>query len=129
MAAEWKDKKRIFGMPISFTWYRVENGRLYLKQGFFRTVENETLLYRVLDISLQRTLGDKLLGVGTIILHCADRTHPQLRIENVRNSEKVRELLSDLIEAERDRARVAGREMYGAAQEEGDVICDHGDGE
>ena len=115
MAVLWKDRKRICGLPITFTKYRLEGERLYVTKGLLRTVEDETLLYRVLDISLERTLADKIFGVGTIVLHCADQTHPQLRLENVRHSENVRAMLSEKIEEERSRARVAGREMYGAA--------------
>ena len=76
MAVLWKDRKRICGLPITFTKYRLEGERLYVTKGLLRTVEDETLLYRVLDISLERTLADKIFGVGTIVLHCADQTHP-----------------------------------------------------
>ena len=97
MAVLWKDRKRICGLPITFTKYRLEGERLYVTKGLLRTVEDETLLYRVLDISLERTLADKIFGVGTIVLHCADQTHPQLRLENVRHSENVRAMLSEKI--------------------------------
>ena len=69
MAVLWKDRKRICGLPITFTKYRLEGERLYVTKGLLRTVEDETLLYRVLDISLERTLADKIFGVGTIVLH------------------------------------------------------------
>ena len=124
MAVLWKDRKRICGLHITFTKYRLEGERLYVTKGLLRTVEDETLLYRVLDISLERTLADKIFGVGTIVLHCADQTHPQLRLENVRHSENVRAMLSEKIEEERSRARVAGREMYGAANSDLDVDVD-----
>ena len=122
MAVLWKDRKRICVLPITFTKYRLEGERLYVTKGLLRTVEDETLLYRVLDISLERTLADKIFGVGTIVLHCADQTHPQLRLENVRHSENVRAMLSEKIEEERSRARVAGREMYGAANSDLDSL-------
>ena len=46
----WKDRKRILGMPISFTVYKFDHNRFYSKNGFINTREEETLLYRVLDI-------------------------------------------------------------------------------
>lgn len=61
----WKDRKRILGMPISFTKYEITEDRFICHKGFFRTEVNEILLYRVLDLKLVRTLGQKILGVGT----------------------------------------------------------------
>ena len=40
----WSDRKRILGMPISFTKYTLDEDRLYLKTGFFSTQTDETLL-------------------------------------------------------------------------------------
>ena len=59
----WKDRKRILGLPISFTAYRVDRDRLICKKGFFKTEVDELLLYRILDIKSTRTLGQKLLHV------------------------------------------------------------------
>ena len=33
----WKDRKRIMGMPITFTKYTVDDDRLYIQEGFFKT--------------------------------------------------------------------------------------------
>ena len=33
----WHDRKRILGMPLSFTVYEVTNDRFILRRGFFRT--------------------------------------------------------------------------------------------
>ena len=65
---DWKDRKRILGMPISFTRYRLENNRLFINKGFFSTVEDELVIYRILDVRLHRSFWDKLLGVGTVTL-------------------------------------------------------------
>lgn len=111
----WRDRKRILGMPISFTRYEVSSSRLILRVGFFKTVTQEILLYRILDIKLERTLGQKLLGVGTVILYSADQTNPTLELKNIKKSDAVRTFLSRQIEQQRDAKRITGREMYGAA--------------
>ena len=77
----WKDRKRILGMPNSFTKYLIKNNRLYVSRGLFSTNENEILLYRILDFNLERTLFDKILGVGTIKLITCDPTDKELYIE------------------------------------------------
>jgi hypothetical protein len=111
----WKDRKRYLGMPLSFTRYRVDANRLYTQIGFFRTATDEILLYRILDIKLTRTLGQKLLGVGTITLYTADQSENQLLLKNIKKPEKVRRFLSNMVENERNRRRIAGRELYGTA--------------
>ena len=52
----WKDRMRHLGLPISFTIYKLKDDRLFLQRGFFTTRYEETLLYRVRDLSLRRTL-------------------------------------------------------------------------
>ncbi|MDI9498530.1 MAG: PH domain-containing protein [Bacillota bacterium] len=125
----WKDRKRHFGMPISFTRYELTSVCLTVRRGFFSTTTDETMLYRILDTRLHRTLGQKIFGVGTIILYTADRTCPELPIRNVRKSEEVHRLLGHLIEAERDRKAITARELYGSTDygvdRDGDGIPDH----
>jgi uncharacterized membrane protein YdbT with pleckstrin-like domain len=70
----WKDRKRHFGLPISFTRYQISGGRFIIRKGFFRTETNELLLYRILDMKLVRGLAQKLFGVGTVTLYSADKT-------------------------------------------------------
>lgn len=113
MAILWQDKKRILGMPISFTRYILEEDRLILNEGFFKTVENEIMLYRIQDITLIRTLGAKLFGVGTLELRSSDKSHPVLYIKNIKKSGSVKKMLSDNVESERMRRRVGTHEFIG----------------
>ena len=53
----WTDKKRtLFGLPLSFTTYELEEERLFIRTGFFTRKEDEVRLYRIMDISWQQTL-------------------------------------------------------------------------
>lgn len=111
----WKDRKRYLGLPLSFTKYAVRDQRLFFSKGFFNTVEDELLLYRILDVKLNRTFGDKLVGVGTVTLFTADKTSPELKLERVRNPKKVRDVISKLVEEERLRLNIRGKELYGVS--------------
>ena len=51
----WKDKKHHLWFPISFTTYYIEDDRLMIKKGFFTTTLDETLLYRVIDLTFKQT--------------------------------------------------------------------------
>lgn len=121
----WKDKKRYLGLPISFTTYSFDNNRLYIRSGLFKTVEDEILLYRILDVTLKRSLFQKVFGVGSIILNTADQTSPVIEIKNIKNSNRVRKALSTIVEKERDEKRVLGKEMFGSAGFEHDDFTAH----
>jgi len=111
----WKDRKRYLGLPISFTVYSLDNNRLYVKRGFFNSVMDELLLYRVLDVKLSRTFGQKIFGVGTIRLMTADQSNPNLEIKNIKKSDRIRKLISNIVERERNEKRIMGKEMFGAS--------------
>lgn len=121
----WRDRKRILGLPITFTVYTLKNSRLYLKEGFFNTKENEMLLYRILDIKMTKTLWNKLFGVGSLTLFTVDETHREFVIQNIKKPQEVRDLLSAEIEKEREKLKLRGREIYGVSDadvSEGDVV-------
>ena len=111
----WHDRKRILGMPLSFTVYEVTNDRFILRRGFFRTETDEILLYRILDIKMVRTLGRKLFGVGTITLFSADQSHHTVELQSIKHPEKVRRFLSNIVERERTQKGLVGKEIYGMA--------------
>lgn len=122
----WRDRKRILGMPLSFTVYELSEERLTLRVGFFRTETDELLLYRILDVKLTRTLWQKIFGVGSVALYSVDQSHRNLTLKNIKYSEKVHRLISDMVEKERTEKGMRGREIFGTA---GLGDCDHdGDG-
>ena len=47
----WSDRKHFMWFPFSFTKYYIENDRLMIKEGFFSTTINETLLDRIVDLT------------------------------------------------------------------------------
>ena len=112
MKTLWKDRKRtLFGLPLSFTVYSLSEDRLFIERGFLNKSEDEVRLYRVLDISLKRSLGQRLFGVGTIHCCTADKTMKDFDITNIKNPKDVKERLSLLIEKERQAKRVTNREF------------------
>lgn len=108
----WKSRKRtlFLGLPFSFTKYSLTEEKLLIETGFFNKTEEEVRLYRILDLSLKRTFGQRLSGLGTITCKTSDKTLPILELKNIKKSKEVKEQLSDLIEAERVKKRVSPRE-------------------
>jgi uncharacterized membrane protein YdbT with pleckstrin-like domain len=116
IAVQWKDRKRYLGLPLSFTRYRLDNNKLFVSKGLFTTVEDELALYRVLDVRLKRTFGDKIVGVGTVIIYTADETSKILELTRIKRPAKVRDLISETAEYERARLGIKGKELYGVAE-------------
>ncbi len=127
----WKDKKRICGIPCTFTHYIIDDDRLYIKTGFFKTEINEILLYRILDIKSSQNLGQKIVKTGNITLFCADQSDRTIMLKNVKNPVGTHRLISDIVEQERQERGIAGREISGAASFDMDNVdesCVHDTG-
>ena len=107
----WRDRKRILGMAVSFTRYELTESRLIVRTGLLNTREEELRLFRVRDISAQESLIDRMFGVGSILLHTADATSPTLLIRHVKNSDRVKELISLQVEEARVKNRVRSMEV------------------
>jgi tRNA1(Val) A37 N6-methylase TrmN6 len=116
----WKDRKHHLWWPLSFQKYELRNGRLYQTIGLFSTSIDEVLLYRITDIQLTRTLGQKIFGTGTITLFIKGDSDKELSLVNIKHPKRVRELLSREVENARMQYNVVGREFYGG--------CTHIDG-
>lgn len=100
----WSDKKRILGMPISFTRYSLSEDRLFISTGCWTITDNEIALYRVRDIQVSRTLMQRLFGVGTVTIISSDKSHPALELKNIKNPINVKELIykqSEIVKAKR----------------------------
>ena len=108
----WQDKKRtLFGLPLSFTTYVITEDKLLVQTGFINKKEEEVRLYRILDLTLNRSLGQRLFGVGSIHCCTADKSTPEFDIQSVKNAKEIKDRLSDLIEKERENKRVSSREF------------------
>jgi len=109
----WHDRKRtIFGLPLSFTRYYLNEEKFMCSSGFLSIKEEEIRLYRVTDITHKRSLWNRIFGVGSIHICSADRTTPEFTIKNVKKSSDLRDKLSNLVEEERNRKNVSAREFF-----------------
>lgn len=108
----WKDKKRtLFGLPLSFTTYELDEERLFIRTGVLTRTEDEVRLYRIIDMTLRQTLWQRIFGVGTIHCCSSDSSQKEFDIISVKNPRHVREQLSQLVEEQRDKKRVYSREF------------------
>lgn len=108
----WQDRKRIiFGLPFTFTTYHLTPEKLLIRSGILNTQEEEIRLYRIMDVTLRRSLWERLFGLGTIHCCSADKSTPEFDIRWIPHSADVKEQLSNMIESERENKRVSSREF------------------
>ena len=120
----WKDRKRILGMPITFTRYRLSEDRLFCEKGFLNIKQDEVLLYRVRDLQLNMSLGQRIFGVGSICVVSSDKSVPHLDLVSVKNPREVKELIHQSVEAAKDKRRMRTMEIMGsesAAEDDSDL--------
>ena len=121
----WKDRKRIFfGLPWTFTKYSISEDRLFISTGFFSVKEDEVRLYRIMDVSLERKLWQRMCGLGTIKCCSADKTMGDFEIKNIKKS---REMLSNMVEDERTKKKVSSREFMDHERDEFDDYNEYDD--
>ena len=102
----WSDRSRIFGLPITFTKYSMSDDRIFCEKGLLNMKFEEILLYRVRDISMKITLGQRIFGVGSILLQSYDKTAPVLEIKNVKNPRQVKEMIHQQVEQVKEQRRM-----------------------
>ena len=125
----WKDRKRYFGMPLSFTRYKLSDDRLFISVGFLNIKDDEVLLYRVRDIDTQRSLWQRIFGVGTVTVLSSDQTMPSLVLKNVKDPVFVKELIHKQVEDMKIKRRVRfGEIMTSDVDGDGEPDDDFDDG-
>ena len=117
----WKDKKHHLWFPLSFTTYYIEDERLMIKEGILNTTLEETLLYRIVDLTFRQTLAGKIFGTGDIILKTKVDTPHEITLKNIKKPLEVRRLLSQAIEESRHTSNGPSHEHMDLND---DGICD-----
>ena len=109
---KWKARKRNWcGLPWTFTVYSFDDSRIFIDRGVLNKRQDEVRLYRVLDLSVTRSLGQRIFGMGTIHISSSDKSMGDFDLINIKHVMSVKEDLSERIERERTAKRVSTREF------------------
>lgn len=123
-------KRRLFlGLPFSFTTYTLTDKVLLIKTGFFNSIEDEVKLYRIIDMTIHRSLLQKIVGLGTLEVSSSDKSSRDFKIENIKHVKEFRAYLTEYLERDRRSRGMRGAEMIDGGFEGYDTDGDHfGDG-
>ena len=111
----WTGKKCIMGLPISFTRYILTDTMLYTKFGFLNIREDEVELYKIVDKTMSFSLGQRMVGCGTISITARDCDTPEKQLISIKKPREVKRLLDEAVKTQRDKYMVRGRDMVGAS--------------
>ena len=117
----WKDRKRYFGLPLSFTRYCLSEDRIFLEKGFLNINADEVLLYRVRDLELNLKLTQRIFGVGTVWVHSSDQSIPHLELKNVKKPREVKEMIHRAVEEAKEKRSMRTMEIMGGANGGGEM--------
>lgn len=118
-----------FGVPIPLLWalwayltvrcrvFELTTQRLRKYEGVLNQTIDELELYRVKDFTIKRPFIQRLVGLSTVELLTSDRTHPEVRIPAIRQSNDLRERLRRQVEFWRDKKRVREVDFDGGSED------------
>ena len=108
-------KRWVFlGLPFTFTVYTVKEDMITVQKGFLNRTENDCYMYKVQDVELQRSLGERIFGLGTLKCYTGDTTDPELYLTHIRNSKEIKDFILEVSETARQKRRTLNMLDIGA---------------
>lgn len=123
---EFVERKRwaFLGLPFTFTVYQVREDMITVSEGFLNKKENDCYMYKVQDVELLASFGERIFGLGTVKCYTGDTTNPELLITHVKNSRAIKDFILEASEKARLKRRTLNTLDIGA----GEITdADHGD--
>lgn len=115
----YKEKKRsmFLGLPWTFTTYTVTDEFISIDSGLLNKVENDCYMYKVIDVRLETTLMERILGIGTIHCFTGDVTDPDLKLQHIKNAKEIKDFILKQSEQERLKRKTLNMQHLDGNQE------------
>ncbi|MFA9376429.1 MAG: PH domain-containing protein [Lachnotalea sp.] len=104
---EFIEKKRILfcGLPFTFTKYTIKDDVITIDAGLLKSTQNDCYMYKIQDVTLNRSLIEKIFHLGTIICRTGDITDPTLSLIHIKNPKVIKDFILSQSEVERRKRR------------------------
>lgn len=112
----WQQRKRNWcRTPFTFTVYTLADKELSVKTGVLNEKFNLVKLFRIVDISVERTFLQRLFGMSTLVLDTRDQSSGNgvVVLKNIVHGFEVRQMLQDAVDASRSENGMTAREFIG----------------
>ena len=96
----WRQRKRNWcRTPFTFTVYTLTDRELSVKTGILNERFNLIKLFRIVDISVERTFLQRIFGMSTLVLDTRDQSSGNgvVALKNVINGFEVRQVLQEAV--------------------------------
>ena len=119
----WHQRKRNWcRTPFTFTTYTLTDEEMSVKTGVFNQHFNLIKLFRIVDISIERSFVQRLFGMSTLVLATRDQSSGDgdVTLRNIVDGFRVRETIQDAVDAARRANGMTAREFIGGVDVDAD---------
>ena len=104
---EYKERKRtrLFALPLYFTKYTINEDKLSITSGFLSITVDDAYMYKIQDVRLTKSFLERIFKIGTITCYTGDTTHPELKLQQIKNASKIKDFILEASEEARRKRR------------------------
>lgn len=113
---EFRERRRwaFLGLPFTFTVYVIKEDMITVEEGFLSRKENDCYMYKVQDVELVRSLGERIFGIGTVKCYTGDSTDRELVLSHIKNAKEIKDFILEASEQARLKRRTLNMLDIGA---------------
>lgn len=83
----------LFGIPLPFTKFLIYENDLVILHGILKQTENDCYMYKISDVSMTRSLLQRLFGLSTVICYTSDVTDQTITMKNIKNGREIKDFI------------------------------------